>query len=213
MKGLYVIVDPEHCGLRDPRWVAEQALAGGCALLQLRAKSLADAPRLELARALRASCRAAGVPFWMNDRLDLALLVEADGLHLGQDDLPLTEARKLWGSRPIGRSTHSLAQALQAEQEGADVIGFGPVFDTQSKQSPSPTVGLAGLRETCARVACPVVAIGGIEQAHAGAVREAGASYAAVIRAVCGSPDPAGATRELQQALVGAHDLPTTPGE
>src|SRR5688572_22530929 len=139
MRGLYVIVDPEQCGVRDALWVAEQALAGGCAVVQLRAKNLADGARLALARSIRTRCREHGVPFWMNDRLDLALLVEADGLHLGQDDLPVDEVRKLWGARPVGVSTHSLAQALAAEQAGADVIGFGPVFETQSKLNPDPT--------------------------------------------------------------------------
>lgn len=203
MKGLYVIVDPEHCLGRDPVWVAEEALRGGCALLQLRAKHMADGERLRLARLLRERCTAACVPFWVNDRLDIALLVEADGLHLGQDDLPLPEVRKLWGTRPLGLSTHSLAQVEAAKEAGADVIGFGPVFATQSKVNPDPVVGLDALAQACRRFQGPVVAIGGVTREHAKDLRAAGASYAAVISAVCGAPDPARAAETLTLALLG----------
>jgi thiamine-phosphate pyrophosphorylase len=202
MKGLYVIVDPEHCQGRDPLWVAEQALLGGCAALQLRAKGMSDAARLRLARALKERCAKASVPFWLNDRLDLALLADADGLHLGQDDLPISEARRLWGNRPLGLSTHTLPQASTAQIAGADMIGFGPIFGTRSKENPDPAVGLPGLREACTRVQRPVVAIGGITLAHAADIRRAGASYAAVIAAVCGAADPGKAARELHQALL-----------
>jgi len=203
-KGLYAIIDPEHCLGRDPLRVADAVLRGGCAALQLRAKLLADRPRLALARALAARCRAASVPFWMNDRIDLALLSEADGVHLGQDDLALSDARALWRMRALGRSTHTLAQARAAEREGADVIGFGPIFTTTSKRNPDPSVGLAGLREVCTAVRCPVVAIGGITLAHAAELVGAGASYIAVIGAVCGADDPESAARALHAALLGA---------
>ena len=202
MKGLYVILDPEHCAGRDALWVAEQALRGGCAALQLRAKQMPDAARLRLARALKQRCSDAGVPFWVNDRLDIALLCDADGLHLGQDDVPLSDARKLWGDRPLGLSTHTLPQASTAQMAGADVIGFGPIFATRSKLAADPAVGLPGLREACTRVSRPVVAIGGITLEHAADIRRAGASCAAVIGAVCGAPDPARAAAELHRALL-----------
>jgi thiamine-phosphate pyrophosphorylase len=202
MKGLYVIVDPEHCAGREPLWVAEQALRGGCAALQLRAKQLPDGARLRLARALKQRCADAGVPFWMNDRLDIALLADADGLHLGQDDVPLSDARKLWGDRSIGLSTHTLPQVSTAQIAGADAIGFGPIFATRSKLAADPAVGLTGLREACARVSRPVIAIGGIALEHAADIRRAGASYAAVIGAVCGAEEPARAARELHAALL-----------
>jgi thiamine-phosphate pyrophosphorylase len=203
VKGLYVIVDPECCAGRDPQWVAEQALAGGCAALQLRAKALPDGARLRLARALKQRCAAAGVPFWVNDRLDIALLCDADGLHLGQDDLPVSEARRLWGTRPLGLSTHTLPQVSTAHISAVDLIGFGPIFATRSKHNPDPTVGITGLREACARVPRPIVAIGGIGLEHAAEVRRAGAAYAAVISAVCAAPDPAQAARELSAILLG----------
>lgn len=203
MRGLYAIVDPEHCAGRDPRWVAAQILKGGCVALQLRAKHIPDGEHLALARALLAQCRAAHVPFWMNDRPDLALLTEADGLHLGQDDLPPHEARKLWGTRPLGLSTHSLAQARAAVSAGVDLIGFGPVFQTRSKHNPDPEVGLAGAREVCAAIALPVVAIGGIQLANIAALKRAGVQCCAVISALCAANDPAQAARDLSAALAG----------
>ena len=178
-------------------------LRGGCAALQLRAKLLADAPRLALARALASRCKAASVPFWMNDRIDLALLSGADGVHLGQHDLAHDDARKLWPTRPIGRSTHTLAQARAAESEGADLIGFGPIFTTASKRDPEPCVGMAGLREVCDAVRCPVVAIGGIHLMHAAALVQAGAQYVAVIGSVCGAENPELAAHALHAALIG----------
>jgi thiamine-phosphate pyrophosphorylase len=202
MRGLYVIIDPEFCLGRDPRWVAEQALRGGCAALQLRAKAMPDHARLALATELAAASRAQGVPFWINDRADLALLVGADGLHLGQDDLPISAARRLVGTMLIGRSTHSLAQAQAAVAEGADLLGFGPIFTTTSKQNPDPEVGLLGLRAVTAAVAKPVVAIGGIGLEHAAELAHTGAAYAAVISAVCGAQDPQAAARALHTALL-----------
>lgn len=202
MKGLYAIIDPQHCQGRDPCWVAEQVLLGGCAALQLRDKAQSDAARLTLARAVADRCRATSVPFWLNDRLDLAMLVGAAGVHLGQDDVPLSDARMLVPERLLGLSTHSLSQARAAEAAGADVIGFGPLFATRSKQNPDPLVGLDGLREVCQHVRCPVVAIGGIALAHAADIARAGASYAAVIGAVCGAADPRAAARDLHEALL-----------
>jgi thiamine-phosphate pyrophosphorylase len=201
MTGLYVIIDPEHCAGRDPLWVAEQALAGGCALLQLRAKHLSDAPRLALARALAERCRAAQVPFWINDRADLALLADAQGLHLGQDDLPVDEARRLVGALPIGLSTHDLTQVEAAAQAGVALIGFGPVFATQSKARPDPVVGVTALAQACALSPCPVVAIGGIRLENAAQVAQAGPRFVAVIGAVCSAHDPRAAAAELREAL------------
>jgi thiamine-phosphate pyrophosphorylase len=202
MKGLYVIVDPEHCAGRDPSAVAEQALRGGTRALQLRAKHLADASLLALARDLRARCLAHGAAFWVNDRLDIALLSEADGLHLGQEDLPPHEARKLAPRLKLGLSTHSLDQVRAARAAGVTTIGFGPIFQTRSKERPSPTVGIEGLRAVCAaHPELEVIAIGGIALSHAAELAQAGASYAAVISAVCGAADPEAAARALSTAL------------
>jgi thiamine-phosphate pyrophosphorylase len=201
MTELYAILDPEHCAGRSALWVAERILSERPAALQLRAKDMADAAHLELARALKELCREAAVPFWLNDRLDLALLVDADGLHLGQDDIPLSEARRLWGQRPLGLSTHSLAQIEAAEQQGADVLGFGPVFATGSKLNPDPVVGLEGLRAALAMAHRPLIAIGGIRLEHAEALAKTRVQQVAVISALCGADDPAHATATLKARL------------
>lgn len=201
-RGLYAIVDPAACRGRDPEVVAAAILRGGCAVLQLRDKSASDRDRLSLARRLAARCRRAGVPFVVNDRPDLALLAGADGLHLGQDDLPIAEARRIVGC-VVGVSTHDEAQARRAVADGADLVAFGPVHPTASKADPDPVVGVERLAGVCAAIATPVVAIGGITMENAAAVRRAGARWGAVIRAVCGADDPEAAARALHRELGG----------
>ena len=202
LRGLYAIVDPEHCAGRDPLEVARAVLRGGCAVLQLRAKRMQAEQRAALGRELRALCEQSGTPFVVNDELALALALGADGVHLGQSDLPVEQAREQAGDRLlIGVSTHDLHQAREAERRGADWIGFGPVFATQSKLDPDPVVGPAGLAAACAGVAIPVVAIGGLTLARAPAVRAAGARLGAVISAVCGAADPERAAAELHAEL------------
>ena len=203
MKGLYVIIDPERCAGREALWVAQQALLGGACALQLRAKLLTDAALLALAHALRRLTIEHEVPLWINDRLDVALLCGADGLHLGQHDLPPQEVRVLAPKLALAQSTHSTEQARAARALGLGTVGFGPIFGTQSKLSPSPTVGLAGLRALCAaEPELEVIAIGGIQLAQASAIAESGAAYAAVISAVCGASDPQAAARALGDALL-----------
>jgi len=202
-RGLYVLIDPEHTGGRDPELIARAALRGGCAALQLRAKQLGDGARLALAQKLRALAFAADVPFVMNDRVDLALLVGADGVHLGQDDLPLASARQLAPALVLGLSTHSPAQARAGARAGADLLGFGPVFDTRSKANPDPVVGLAALAEVVRSVNVPVIAIGGITIDTAADVLRAGARLGAVIGAVGEAEDPERAARTLHAALGG----------
>jgi thiamine-phosphate pyrophosphorylase len=179
---LYAIIDLE--AVSEPIALAERALDAGCPWLQLRTKDVDDRRWLEMARALQTRCANAGARFVVNDRPDIAKLVGADGLHLGQDDLPIGEARRIVGSLPIGCSTHNLAQARAAEADGADLIAFGPVFETRSKANPDPTVGLDRLREVCSTVSRPVIAIGGITPENAPEVRAAGADYLAVISAL-----------------------------
>jgi thiamine-phosphate pyrophosphorylase len=199
-RGFYAIVDPDVCA-GDPLDVADAFLRGGCAVLQLRHKSDAtagDRATLALARALSAKCRAASVPFVMNDRLDLALLADAVGLHLGQDDLPIAEARRFFRG-PIGVSTHDLAQLARAIAEGADLVGFGPVFATSTKKNPDPVVGLDGLAAACRAASVPVVAIGGIDRERARLCFEAGAALVAAIGATCAADDPEAAARALHE--------------
>lgn len=202
LNGLYAIVDPAACRGRDPERVAEAILRGGCARLQLRVKDGGDAARLALARRIRARCAGALVPFVINDRPDIARLVGADGLHLGQDDLPISEARRVVGdAMEIGRSSHDAGQAVQAVEDGADLVAFGPVFETTSKDAPDPVVGLERLAEVCRASARGVVAIGGIRLENAAAISSAGARFGAVIGALCGAEDPEASARALHSLL------------
>jgi thiamine-phosphate pyrophosphorylase len=196
-RGLYAIVDAERIGAERTATFVEAVLAGGCAALQLRAKAIADDEWLRAARALKKLCAKASVPFILNDRADLARLCDADGLHLGQSDLPIEAARKVVGSMPIGVSTHNVSQARDAEARGADLIGFGPIFATASKKQPDPTVGLESLRQTASSVKVPVVAIGGIDLDRTDAVARAGARWVAVISALSDAKDPTAAARAL----------------
>jgi len=202
-RGLYVLIDPEHTRGREPEAIARAALAGGCAVLQLRSKHLADGARLALAERLCVLARAAGVPFVMNDRADLALLAGAEGLHLGQDDVPLPAARRLAPALTLSLSTHSLAQALEGARLGADLLGFGPVFPTRSKALAEPVVGLATLAEVVRSVSVPVIAIGGLTLSNAAEVARTGVRLGAVISAVGEADDPEQAARALHAALGG----------
>lgn len=179
---LYAIVDAEASS--DPEGLCRRALSVGCAALQLRAKRLDDQSLLQLAEQLNSSCKRASVPFIVNDRSDLAALIGADGIHLGQGDMRITEAREIVGAIDIGVSTHNLQQALEAERDGADRIAFGPVFETATKENPDPVVGLRKLEEVCRAVSLPVVAIGGITPENGARVLEHGAAQLAVISAL-----------------------------
>jgi thiamine-phosphate pyrophosphorylase len=207
LAGYYAIVDAS-LGEDPARLEARAArlLEAAPCCLQLRAKGSDAAVLRAIATRLLPLARRAGVPFCVNDRLDVALVVGADVVHLGQDDLPLADARRvreLCGAHGlvIGFSTHDRAQALAAAQGGADYIGFGPVFGTATKLNPDPTVGLALLAEVCAAVSLPVVAIGGITPDNASAVARAGAAAAAVIAAVDRAADPAAAGRAIAEVF------------
>ena len=212
-RGLYAIIDVDACGARSPIDIAAAVLEGGAAMLQLRAKRSSDEEVRALGHQLRALCTRAGVPFVLNDRPELAFELHADAVHLGQHDMPIAEARALLGALTRGRqdqrhgelqigiSTHSLAQASAAQDAGADLIGFGPVFATQSKEQPDPVVGLAALAEVVSLARIPVVAIGGIDLSNVASVAQTGAPWAAVIGALCRATDPKGAARALHAAL------------
>jgi thiamine-phosphate pyrophosphorylase len=197
-RGLYAIIDPEHCASREPAWVAQEILAGGCCALQLRAKTAGDREILSLGIKLKHLCSEHGVPFIMNDRADLAALLEADGLHLGQDDLSIAEARNIF-PRSIGVSTHSLDQALIASAT-ADLIGVGPVFATQSKKNPDPCLGLEALHEIATKTEVPCVAIGGITLDQSAAVYETGVDMIAMIRALSQAEDPRSAAKFVHES-------------
>ncbi|HEX3903478.1 MAG TPA: thiamine phosphate synthase [Polyangia bacterium] len=208
LRGFYAIVDATPALLDDTGALerrARQLLEAAPCCLQLRAKEIGARAFADAARRLLPLCRGAGVPFCVNDRLDVALSVGADVVHLGQDDLPLADALRVRveAGRPdlvVGFSTHNPAQAISAAGAGADYLGFGPVFVTNSKLNPDPVVGLNQLAEVCRIVSVPVVAIGGVTPDHAGLLALAGASAAALISAVNSAPDPTSAGRQVGAA-------------
>lgn len=195
---LYAILDPSQTRGRAPLSVLRELLQGGLRLLQLRAKEMASKDLLALAKEIRPLSRKAGCLFIVNDRVDIALAAEADGVHLGQEDLPLAVARKLLGGEKIiGISTHDLAQAREAEREGADYIGFGPIFGTSTKETGYSPRGVAMLKEIRKAVKIPIVAIGGITESNVAQVREAGADSAAIISDLMRAEDVAGKVKRI----------------
>jgi len=198
---LYVILDRGAAGGRELAPVLDAVLAGGCRLVQLREKSLPSVDLYPIARALRSRCREAGCLFIVNDRVDLALAVEADGVHVGQDDLPAREARRLL--RPgmlLGVSTHDELQACRARDDGADYVAVGSMFPTASKPG-FQLVGPELLRRVRPEIAVPLVAIGGITVDNVAEVVRAGADAVAVISAVCAASDPAAAARSFIERI------------
>jgi thiamine-phosphate pyrophosphorylase len=178
------------------------ALRGGATAVQLRNKSGDTGAMLTLGRSLLELTRAAGTPLIVNDRVDVALALDADGLHVGQDDLPARLARQLIGpERILGVSVGTVDEAKQAERDGADYLGAGDVFGTLSKPDAGPPIGLSGLAEIARAVTIPVVAIGGINEANAASVIEAGAAGVAVISAVTDSLNPEDAARRFHETL------------
>lgn len=202
LRGLYLILDPAVAGDRSLFDLTQTALAAGVRTFQLRMKTSDTRRFYETALALCPLVQQAGGRFIVNDRCDVALAVCADGVHLGQEDLPVADARAILGTgKLIGISTHNVTQAIEAEAGGADYIGFGPIFQTKTKDNPDPVVGVAGLRAVRAKVRLPIVAIGGINATNAADVRTAGADYCAVISAVLSAPDPQSAIAELLKAI------------
>jgi thiamine-phosphate pyrophosphorylase len=200
-RGLYAIIDVDACTERAPLDVAAAVLEGGCAMLQLRAKRCRDDEVLALGRQLRTLCADVGVPFVLNDRAPLSHVLGADGVHLGQEDLSIEAARSVAPGVMVGLSTHTLEQARMAAQRGADLIGFGPVFATASKENPDPVVGLQALSVVVSSVRIPVVAIGGIDLSNVESVAATGVAMAACIGALCRADDPCAAARALHAAL------------
>jgi thiamine-phosphate pyrophosphorylase len=186
---LYAILDPEQTAGRNPDQVLGELLEGGVQWLQLRVKSLAPVEFFELARRARSETRARDCALIINDRVDIALACDADGVHLGQDDLPLAAGRNLMGGKIVGISTHDLEQARAAERDGADYIGFGPMFGTFTKNTGYDARGVEMLRQICAGVALPIVAIGGINEQNVERVWQAGANSAAIISDILRAED------------------------
>lgn len=178
--------------------LAREVLAGGARIIQFRHKTASDRDFLLTARFLRKTTRESRALLIINDRADIAYCVGADGVHLGQDDLPLREARRIVGKGClVGASTHSREEAEAAVEQGADYIGFGPVFKTSSKDMPLDPRGLDALRDAASRISIPVIAIGGIREDNLRLVLEAGARGAAMISELADAGDVAQKTRAI----------------
>jgi thiamine-phosphate pyrophosphorylase len=205
---LYVILDRSVARGRALPELLEAVLAGGCRMVQLREKAMPLSELFPVAQVLRRRSREAGALFIVNDRADLALALDADGLHLGQDDLPGAAGRRLL--RPgmiLGVSTHDADQARRALADGADYIAVGSMFPTGTKPG-FQLVGPDLIRRVRPEIAIPLVAIGGITEDNCEGVVSAGADAVAVISAVCATADPETATRRFLERLAGAASRP-----
>jgi len=199
---LYFVADVSAAGSRDIVAVVEAAAEGGVTAVQLRAKNLGTRDFLEVARRLVERLTARRVPLLVNDRVDIALACGAAGVHLGQDDLPLADARRLLGrNRTIGLSVNTLREAREAETAGADYIGLGPIFATATKATTLPILGAEGLGWIRTKVKLPIIGIGGVNEENARRLVEAGADGVAVVSAIMDAPDPAAAARRLRLAI------------
>ena len=204
---LYLVTDRTLSLGRSTVEVVRAAIRGGVSCVQLREKGCSTREFMDEARLLKALLAGTGVPLFINDRLDVALAAGADGVHLGQNDLPIADARRLVGNRMIiGISAESVADAIRAEAEGADYIGASPVFTTPTKTDTAPPLGLDGLRAIRRAVQLPLVAIGGINADNAAQVLRAGADGLAVVSAIVSAPCPRTAAAVLRQRIQSTHN-------
>ncbi|PYV09740.1 MAG: thiamine phosphate synthase [Acidobacteria bacterium] len=201
---LYAIIDAAQTGNRSTAAVSDALLAAGVKLIQYRDKQASSRVLYENSFELAARARQANAVLIVNDRADVARVVQADGVHVGQDDLSVELVRRVLGAgKRIGCSTHHPDQVRDAERSSADYIAFGPIFETQSKQQPDPVVGLEGLRDARRLTRKPLVAIGGITLENARAVMEAGADSVAVISDLLTPDDIESRARDFLKLLGG----------
>lgn len=202
ISGLYLITDRKISGI-DHEEIAERALKGGLRIIQLREKEMPERELLSVALRLREITRRWGTLFIINDHVDIARASDADGVHLGQDDLPVYVAREILGDKKIiGVSTHSIEEAVQAQSSKADYIGFGPIFHTETKNSSTP-LGTDIIRDLKKKIYIPVVAIGGINLDNLPDVINAGADAVAVISAIARSGNIAETVKRFVEKITG----------
>jgi len=199
---LYLVLDPDLCRPLGMVETARLAVAGGVTMVQLRDKDASPRQMIKTGRALKEALAGTGVPLIVNDDLEAAIAIGADGLHVGQDDIDARAARRLIGQDMIlGVSVETEALAAAVDPAVVDYVGAGPVFATQTKPGHKPPVGLDGLARLIAASALPAVAIGGLKTGHVEAVLKAGARGLAVVSAICGQPGPQAAARQLSEAI------------
>ena len=199
---LHLLTDTVLQSRFSHRELTELAIVGGADTIQFRQKSGSTREMIEVARQMKKLCEKSDVKFIVNDRVDVAIAAEADGVHLGQDDFPIPLARKLLGGgRIIGGSASTITEARKCLKEGADYVGFGPVYPTTSKDDAGPVSGIDILKQIVEAIPLPIIAIGGIGAENTAEVIRAGAHGIAVISAVCCQEYPERATKGLYQAL------------
>lgn len=199
---LYLVADADYAAGRDLAALVDAAVTGGVTVVQLRAKRLAGGEFVELGRTLAGRLAARGVSLLVNDRLDVAMACGAAGVHLGQEDVPLSLARRILGpGATIGVSVNTADEARRAERDGADYVGAGPAFATTTKETPLAVLGPEGIRLIAKAIRIPVVAIGGIVAGNAAELGRAGAGGIAVVSAILGAPDARLAAEELKLAF------------
>ena len=199
---LYLVTDADLAQGRSLLDMVCAAVDGGVTCVQVREKTVSSRAYVERLAPLRGLLRERGVPLFVNDRVDIALAVEADGIHLGQTDMPLALARRIAGDRLIiGISCEAPQDAVEAERGGADYVSVSPVFATPTKTDTAPALGLDGVRAIRAAVRVPVVTIGGINASNAADVIRAGADGVCVVSAIVGAPDPRAAAAALRDVV------------
>ncbi|MCJ7643603.1 MAG: thiamine phosphate synthase [Candidatus Aminicenantes bacterium] len=200
---LYLVADTEFAAGKDLLPRIREAVLGGVTVVQLRAKDLGTRDFLELASRISEQLGKLGVPFLINDRVDISLACGAAGVHLGQDDMPPDRAKKLLGrSKIIGVSVNTLKEAREAERLGADYVGLGPIYATTTKNTDLPIVGSEGIRRMHKLIDIPIIAIGGINAGNAADVLRAGAAGVAVVSAILGAADARKAAAELKKRVL-----------
>jgi thiamine-phosphate pyrophosphorylase len=199
---LYLVTDRSLALGRSLEYVVEEAVKGGVTMVQLREKDASSKEFYELAVALKKRLMSYRIPLIINDRLDILLATDADGLHIGQNDIPYTVARRMLGEdKIIGLSVENTSDAMEARELKPDYIGISPVFGTPTKTDTAPAVGLDGVREITRLCGIPSVGIGGINEENTAAILRAGADGVAVVSAIMSAPDPQSAAFRLKQII------------
>ena len=205
MKGLYLVTDRDLCGARPLEEVVLLSVRGGAACVQIREKNLSTRAFIEEALRIKEILAPFGVPLIINDRVDVALAVRADGVHVGQDDMPYETARRLMAPGAlIGLSVEAWEDVERAEALDVDYLGVSPVFETPTKTDTKGSWGIEGIERIRAFSRHPLVAIGGMNPSNAGAAVRAGADAVAVVSAVCAAPDPMQVSRDLSRIIEAA---------
>ena len=206
--GLYVVVTTAFCAGRPALDILDACLQAGVKHIQCREKNLDDLDYVELARAFRERTRAAGALLIIDDRVDIALAVEADGAHLGLADMPLADARRIAPELLLGASAHDLGEALAAQDAGASYVNIGPIHATKTKHVPTGAIGPEALREILPHLRVPHTCMGGIKPENIPGLLALGAQRCAVVTAVTAAPNPAAAAAEMHQAIIRGAETP-----